>query len=296
LKLGDSMRRNLEFLREEFLERVKDFKSKLHSTSKIVRFASYVGKLRFVLFETLVVFALFTPLFLMTFSAGVILLSNFVDLLFLSFLCSSLLVVLPINVISTFWAKQTEIKAVKSDKSLLDIGKTIIEEELKFLQLFLNADVKLQNKLGEEKLVSMILEKDGKKLAYGPRELVFHVKNDLQFFIRDTEVFNDQYGKFLIFQFNIPFRFETPFSVTVSVKEEREKTKKNDVVVPEWSHEIANLLRKYITLSKSERILLHVKENVLRIIICDYLPLGSLEYSNFLQELKEFMQDRFSNS
>ena len=296
MKLGDSMRRNLEFLREEFLERVKDFKSKLHSTSKIVRFASYVGKLRFVLFETLVVFALFTPLFLMTFSAGVILLSNFVDLLFLSFLCSSLLVVLPINVISTFWAKQTEIKAVKSDKSLLDIGKTIIEEELKFLQLFLNADVKLQNKLGEEKLVSMILEKDGKKLAYGPRELVFHVKNDLQFFIRDTEVFNDQYGKFLIFQFNIPFRFETPFSVTVSVKEEREKTKKNDVVVPEWSHEIANLLRKYITLSKSERILLHVKENVLRIIICDYLPLGSLEYSNFLQELKEFMQDRFSNS
>lgn len=290
------MRRNLEFLREEFLERVKDFKSKLHSTSRIVRFASYVGKLRFVLFETLVVFALFTPLFLMTFSAGVILLSNFVDLLFLSFLCSSLLVVLPINVISTFWAKQTEIKAVKSDKSLLDIGKTIIEEELKFLQLFLNADVKLQNKLGEEKLVSMILEKDGKKLAYGPRELVFHVKNDLQFFIRDTEVFNDQYGKFLIFQFNIPFRFETPFSVTVSVKEEREKTKKNDVVVPEWSHEIANLLRKYITLSKSERILLHVKENVLRIIICDYLPLGSLEYSNFLQELKEFMQDRFSNS
>ena len=290
------MRRNLEFLREEFLERVKDFKSKLHSTSKIVRFASYVGKLRFVLFETLVVFALFTPLFLMTFSAGVILLSNFVDLLFLSFLCSSLLVVLPINVISTFWAKQTEIKAVKSDKSLLDIGKTIIEEELKFLQLFLNADVKLQNKLGEEKLVSMILEKDGKKLAYGPRELVFHVKNDLQFFIRDTEVFNDQYGKFLIFQFNIPFRFETPFSVTMSVKEEREKTKKNDVVVPEWSHEIANLLRKYITLSKSERILLHVKENVLRIIICDYLPLGSLEYSNFLQELKEFMQDRFSNS
>jgi len=291
------MRKNIEFLRKEFLDRVKDFKSKLYSTSRIVRFASYVGRLRFVLFETLVVFALFTPLFLTTFSAGVILLSNFVDLLFLSFLCSSLLVVLPVNVISTFLAKQTEIKALKNDKSLLDIGKAIIEEELKFLQLFLNANVKLKNKLGEEKLVNMILEKDGKKLAYGPRELVFHVKNDLQFFIRDTEVFNDQYGKFLIFQFNIPFKFETPFSVTIGVTEdeEREKTKKDDVVAPEWSYEIANFLRKYIALSKSERIVLHVKENILRIIICDYLPLGSLEYSNFLQELKKFMQDRFSN-
>jgi len=292
------MRKDLEFLRKEFLERVKGFKSRLYSTSRIVRFASYAGKLRFVLFETLIVFALFTPLFLLIFSPKVILLSNFVDLLFLSFLCSSLLIVLPINVVLAFWAKRTEIKAVKSDKSLLDIGRTIIEEELNFLRRFLNAKVKLQNKLEEKDLANMILEKDGEKLAYGPRELVFLVENGLKFFIKDTEVFNDQYGKFLIFQFNIPFKFENSFSVTVDATEdeEREESKKDNVVAPEWSHEIVALLRKYISLSNSERIVLHVRDSILRIIICDYLPLGSLEYSDFLRELQDFMWVQFAHS
>lgn len=289
------MRNDLEYLREKFLKKVKDLKSRLYSTSRIVQLASYTSRLRFVLFETIVVFALFTPLFLMTFSPGLILLSNFVDLLFLSFLYSSLLVVLPINVVLASWGKRVEMKAIKNDKSLLDIGRNIIEGELDFLRRFLDAKVKLRSKLDEEELAHMVIEKGGDQLAYGPRELVFHVENSLKFFIKDTEVFDNQYGKFLIFQFNIPFKFENSFSVTVSVTEDHENVKyKKDDRTPEWSHEIVTFLRKYITLSSSERIILHVKGSILRIIICDYLPLGSIEYSDFLRELKDFMQDRFT--
>ena len=287
---------DLDTIRRMFLKKVEEFKLKMYSNNKFVRIISRTGELRFISLETLIVFIVFTPLFLLRFSPGVILLSNFVDVLFLSFISSSLFIVLPINTILTLLGRNIEKKALKKEKNLLELGKNIINEELMFFQQHLDVKVELQRELSEEDLIDMIIENSGKKLAYGPRDLVFRAKNNIDLIIIDSGVFDNRYGRFLIFQFSYPLRLEKPILTTISENEEKSERPANErEEVPEWYDKLVSLLKSYINLSNSKEILLRLENNKLEIVICEYQPLGSPGYSQFLQELKDFVCNELSS-
>jgi len=285
-------------MRNMFLKKVKEFKLKLYSSNKFVRISCKVSDLKFIFLETLLAFIVFTPLFLLFFSPGVILLSNFVDVLFLSFICSSLSIVLPANVILTFLGRSAEKNALKEEKDLLELSKNIINSELLFLQQSLDSKVDLQKNLSETELIDLIIEDSGERLAYGPRELIFSIKNHLNFIIMDTEFFDDQYGRFLVFKFILPFKFEKSILTVITVsndeKDEVERVEKEET--PEWYDKLVFLLKSHINLSISEKILLRLEDNKLEVVICEYRPLGSLGYSQFLQELKKFVCEEFGCS
>ncbi|OYT25806.1 MAG: hypothetical protein B6U95_08570 [Thermofilum sp. ex4484_82] len=287
---------DLDTIRSMFLKKVEEFKLKMYSNNKFIRIISRTGELRFISLETLIVFIVFTPLFLLRFSPGVILLSNFVDVLFLSFISSSLFIVLPVNTILTLLERSIEKKALKKEKNLLELGKNIINEELMFFQQHLDVKVELQRELSEEDLIDMIIENSGKKLAYGPRDLVFHAKNNMDLIIIDSGVFDNRYGRFLIFQFSYPLRLEKPILTTISENEEKSERPVNEgEEVPEWYGRLVSLLKSYINLSNSKEVLLRLENNRLEIIICEYQPLGSPGYSQFLQELKDFVCNELSS-
>ena len=288
---------DLDTIRSMFLKKVEEFKLKMYSNNKFIRIISRTGEVRFISLEILIVFIVFTPLFLLRFSPGVILLSNFVDILFLSFISSSLFIVLPINTILTLLGRNIEKRALKKEKNLLELGKNIINEELMFFQQHLDVKVELQRKLSEEDLIDMIIENSGKKLAYGPRDLVFRAKNNIDLIIIDSGVFDNRYGRFLIFQFSYPLRLEKPILTTISENEEKRERPANErEEVPEWYDKLVSLLKSYINLSNSKEILLRLENNKLEIVICEYQPLGSLGYSQFLRELKDFVRNELSCS
>ena len=287
---------DLDTIRGMFLKKVEEFKLKMYSNNKFIRIISRTGEVRFISLEILIVFIVFTPLFLLRFSPGVILLSNFVDILFLSFISSSLFIVLPVNAILTLLERGIEKKALKKEKNLLELGKNIINEELMFFQQHLDVKVELQRELSEEDLIDMIIENSGKKLAYGPRDLVFRAKNNIDLIIIDSGVFDNRYGRFLIFQFSYPLRLEKPILTTISENEEKSERPVNEgEEVPEWYGRLVSLLKSYINLSNSKEVLLRLENNRLEIVICEYQPLGSPGYSQFLQELKDFVCNELSS-
>ena len=287
---------DLDTIRSMFLKKVEEFKLKMYSNNKFIRIISRTGELRFISLEILIVFIVFTPLFLLRFSPGVILLSNFVDVLFLSFISSSLFIVLPVNAILTLLGRGIEKKALKKEKNLLELGKNIINKELMFFQQHLDVKVELRRELSEEDLIDMIIENSGKKLAYGPRDLVFRAKNNIDLIIIDSGVFDNRYGRFLIFQFSYPLRLEKPILTTISENEEKnEKPANEGEEVPEWYDRLVSLLKSYINLSNSKEVLLRLENNRLEIVICEYQPLGSPGYSQFLQELKDFVCNELSS-
>ena len=287
---------DLDTIRGMFLKKVEEFKLKMYSNNKFIRIISRTGEVRFISLEILIVFIVFTPLFLLRFSPGVILLSNFVDILFLSFISSSLFIVLPVNTILTLLERSIEKKALKKEKNLLELGKNIINEELMFFQQHLDVKVELQRELSEEDLIDMIIENSGKKLAYGPRDLVFRAKNNMDLIIIDSGVFDNRYGRFLIFQFSYPLRLEKPILTTISENEEKSERPVNEgEEVPEWYGRLVSLLKSYINLSNSKEVLLRLENNRLEIVICEYQPLGSPGYSQFLQELKDFVCNELSS-
>ena len=287
---------DLDTIRSMFLKKVEEFKLKMYSNNKFIRIISRTGEVRFISLEILIVFIVFTPLFLLRFSPGVILLSNFVDILFLSFISSSLFIVLPVNAILTLLERGIEKKALKKEKNLLELGKNIINEELMFFQQHLDVKVELQRELSEEDLIDMIIENSGKKLAYGPRDLVFRAKNNMDLIIIDSGVFDNRYGRFLIFQFSYPLRLEKPILTTISENEEKSERPVNEgEEVPEWYGRLVSLLKSYINLSNSKEVLLRLENNRLEIVICEYQPLGSPGYSQFLQELKDFVCNELSS-
>nr|MDO8045732.1 hypothetical protein [Candidatus Baldrarchaeota archaeon] len=287
---------DLDTIRSMFLKKVEEFKLKMYSNNKFIRIISRTGELRFISLEILIVFIVFTPLFLLRFSPGVILLSNFVDVLFLSFIFSSLFIVLPVNAILTLLGRGIEKKALKKEKNLLELGKNIINKELMFFQQHLDVKVELRRELSEEDLIDMIIENSGKKLAYGPRDLVFRAKNNIDLIIIDSGVFDNRYGRFLIFQFSYPLRLEKPILTTISENEEKnEKPANEGEEVPEWYDRLVSLLKSYINLSNSKEVLLRLENNRLEIVICEYQPLGSPGYSQFLQELKDFVCNELSS-
>lgn len=287
---------DLDTIRGMFLKKVEEFKLKMYSNNKFIRIISRTGEVRFISLEILIVFIVFTPLFLLRFSPGVILLSNFVDILFLSFISSSLFIVLPVNAILTLLERGIEKKALKKEKNLLELGKNIINEELMFFQQHLDVKVELQRELSEEDLIDMIIENSGKKLAYGPRDLVFRAKNNMDLIIIDSGVFDNRYGRFLIFQFSYPLRLEKPILTTISENEEKSERPVNEgEEVPEWYGRLVSLLKSYINLSNSKEVLLRLENNRLEIVICEYQPLGSPGYSQFLQELKDFVCNELSS-
>ena len=287
---------DLDTIRSMFLKKVEEFKLKMYSNNKFIRIISRTGELRFISLEILIVFIVFTPLFLLRFSPGVILLSNFVDVLFLSFIFSSLFIVLPVNAILTLLGRGIEKKALKKEKNLLELGKNIINKELMFFQQHLDVKVELRRELSEEDLIDMIIENSGKKLAYGPRDLVFRAKNNIDLIIIDSGVFDNRYGRFLIFQFSYPLRLEKPILTTISENEEKSERPVNEgEEVPEWYDRLVSLLKSYINLSNSKEVLLRLENNRLEIVICEYQPLGSPGYSQFLQELKDFVCNELSS-
>ena len=295
VRMVNLMNVNLEDMRRSFLRQVREFKLMLQSNNRFIQISSHIGDLRFVLFETFFAFIIFSPLFLLFFSPGVILLSNFIDILFLSFIFSSLFIVLPMNAILAFLGRHFERKTLKEEKTLLKLGKSIIDGELAFLQKFLDAKIEPQKELSEEALIDMIIEDNSEKLAYGPRELILRVKDCLNFIIMDSEFFDNQYGRFLIFRFDLPLKFKATFLTTITASNEKvdERVAEEKGEAPEWYDKFIFLLKKYIGLSDSKEILLRLENKKLEIAICNYRPLGFPEYSQFLQELKDLICNMF---
>lgn len=295
VRMVNLMNASLEDMRRSFLRQVREFKLMLQSNNRFVQISSHIGDLRFVLFETFFAFVIFAPLFLLFFSPGVILLSNLIDTLFLSFIFSSLFIVLPVNTILAFLGRCFERKTLKEEKTLLKVGKSIIDRELAFLRKILDAKIELQKDLSEKDLIDMIIEDNGEKLAYGPRELILRVKDCLNFIIMDSEFFDNQYGRFLIFKFDLPLKIKLTFSSTITASNEKadEKVAEERGEIPEWYNKFIFLLKKYIGLSDTKEVLLRLENKKLEIVICNYKPLGFPEYSQFLQELKDLICNIF---